>query len=207
MLEIRSDERPKILDAVDSHGFLTFDGKWDLNLIGLRTPNTEANLFDDFLFVVCRDSENKWCTWVFRCTTDAGTYWLRNPSRVDGTAILVDPQQCRSAYQLDLHAGRYLALCQRKPVKVWRDANRDEILDRYGAEHVGYFGINIHRASQTRIVNEVERYSAGCTVIQDFDEFDFLLSLCKKQIAVLGYDKFTYTIIKGELSDFCEEEP
>ena len=204
MIEFRSTEKPPILEAVESHGFLTFDGAWDLNLIGLRTPTTEANMFDDYFFVVCRDSENNWCQWILTCTTDPGSYWLRNPSRVSGTAIMVDPQQARSAYQLDLHAGRYLALCQRKPIKVWRDANKNEILDRYGEEHVGYFGINIHRASQTRVIDQVERYSAGCTVIQKFEEFDFLLELCRKQIAMLGYDKFTYTLISGELSDFVE---
>ena len=196
-----TEERPEILDRVEQHGFVTFEGEYDLNLIGLRNPNQTANKFDDLFFVVFKE-DGLWKEFIFECTTDPGTYWLQNPSRVLGTAIMVHPQQARGAYKLDLHAGKYLALCQRKPIKVWRDGNKDQILDREGEEHSGYFGVNIHRASQSRIVDDVERYSAGCTVIQSFLNFDMLIHLCKKQVQILGVDTFTYTLIEGEEGDF-----
>ena len=41
-----------------------------------------------------------------------------------GVAIL-KPGQYRSSHKLRLHAGKYLALGQQKPVKVYRDSNRD----------------------------------------------------------------------------------
>src|SRR5210317_55472 len=191
-------ERPEILDRVEENGFVTFDGVFDLNLIGLRSPQQIANAFDDWFFVVCRGEDGLWHQWIFPCTTDAGLYWLQNPSNVLGTAIMVHPQQARGVYKLDLHAGKYLALCQRNgSVKVWRDNNKDEILDRGGEELEGYFGINIHRASSHRVLDDVERYSAGCTVIQDPDDFDQLIELCHKQINTIGVESFTYTLIDG----------
>ena len=202
MIYHESMERPDILDRVEAGGFVTFDGAFDLNLIGLRNPEAKANKFDDQFHVVCKDEQGLWQHFIFKCTTDPGLYWLENSTRVDGTAIMVDPQQARGAYELDLHAGRYLALCQRKKIRVWRDSNKDDILDRDGEQHSGYFGINIHRASQTRIVDNVERYSAGCTVIQSFSDFDMLMYLCKKQIQTIGVETFTYTLIRGDQGDF-----
>ena len=203
MIYHETEERPEILDRVEALGFVTFDGAFDLNLIGVRNPEAKANQFDDLFHVVCKDEKNLWQHFIFTCTTDPGLYWLQKSTRVDGTAIMVDPQQARGCYKLDLHAGKYLALCQRGgKIKVWRDANKDQILDRDGKQHVGYFGINIHRASQTRIVDKVERYSAGCTVIQKFSDFDMLIHLCKKQIQTIGVDTFTYTLIKGDQGEF-----
>lgn len=203
MIYTETEERPEILDRVEEHGFVTFDGPFDLNLIGLRNPNTKANSFDDQFHLVCKDEKGLWQHFIFKCTTDPGTYWLENPSKVKGTAIMVHPQQARGAYKLDLHAGKYLALCQRRrKIKVWRDSNKDEILDRSGEEFEGYFGVNIHRASQWRLVENVERYSAGCTVIQSLKDFDMLIHLCKKQIQTIGVDSFTYTLIEGEEGDF-----
>ena len=202
MIYTETEERPEILDRVEKAGFVTFDGPFDLNLIGLRNPNTTANKFDDQFHLVCKDEKGLWQHFIFQCTTDPGSYWLENPSRVQGTAIMVHPQQARGAYKLDLHAGKYLALCQRKPIKVWRDSNKDEILDRSGEQFEGYFGVNIHRASQARLVENVERYSAGCTVIQNFEDFDMLIHLCKKQIQTLNIDSFTYTLIEGEEGEF-----
>ena len=41
------------------------------------------------------------------------------------------------------------ALCQRGKVKVWRDNNKDNILDWEGEIDTGEnFGINIHRANE-----------------------------------------------------------
>ena len=194
-------ERPRILDRVEEEGFVTFDGQFDLNLIGLRSPAVEANKFDDHFFVICK-VDGFWNQWIFECTTDSGLYYLLNPSRISGTAIMMDPQQARSVYKLDLHGGKYEALCQRNgSVKVWRDSNKDEVLDRSGDIETGWFGINIHRASSHREVEEVGRYSAGCTVIQDPRDFEKLIELCHKQVETLGVDTFTYTLIAGVIEE------
>ena len=197
--------RPKILDIVDSLGFDTFEnGDWDLNIIGIRNKTGDAmpNKFDDQLAVVYK-SDGNWVQERFRCTTDPGFYHLQHPGRVAGTAIMVAPQQARSKYIIRKHAGKYPALCldRAHTVRVWRDGNRDQVLDYGGPEFAGY-GINIHRATTRRggSVN-VDKWSAGCTVISDPDDFDRFMWLCRQQKEIRGWSRFTYTLIDDKTGD------
>jgi len=55
-----------------------------------------------------------------------------------------------------------------KPVKVYRDNDKDEILDMTpDTIQAGLFGINIHRASVDHRPNRVGRWSAGCQGLAD----------------------------------------
>ena len=66
----------------------------------------------------------------------------------DGVAIL-KPGQYRGSHKLGLHQGKYEALRQKSPVKVYRDNNKDGDYDLI-EENVqeGIFGINIHKQVQ-----------------------------------------------------------
>ena len=57
MIYKETEERPEILDRVEAAGFATFDGAFDLNLIGLRNPEAKANKFDDQFHVICKDEK------------------------------------------------------------------------------------------------------------------------------------------------------
>ena len=194
---------PAILARVVEHGFVIFSsGFYNLNIIGVRNPNGKTNQFDDMLYVVHKELDESdniiWAEYSFKCTTDPGLYWLKN-GRSSGTAVLCHPQQCRSAYKIDAHRGKYKALCQRlKPVYVWRDSNKDNIVDYGGRKYTVNSGINIHRASQNFTRETVDRYSAGCTVIADPEDYDIFMGLCyKQQDHGMGF-RFTYTILLGE---------
>lgn len=195
---------PKILKKVKDHGFAVFEsGKdYDLNIIGLRHPvRGRANEFDDLLFLVFQLG-GQWIQHRFKCTVDPGRYWLHHPSRIAGTAIMMHPQQCRGVYKLDLHNGKYLALCQRNGnVRVWRDHNMDDILDMGGELYNGH-GINIHRASAWHETQSVEKYSAGCTVLQSPEDFAVLIEAAQQQVSVNGWETFTYTLMLGDIEDF-----
>lgn len=188
---------PAILTRVREAGFVVFDGgaDYDLNIIGCRKQNGVANQFDDQLHVVYQ-VRGRWVHHIYSCTTDPGLYWMHSGS-VRGTAILCHNQQMRGAYSLGLHKGRYEALCQRNSeVDVWRDRNHDNVHNYGGNVDRGYFGINIHRAS-VRGSSVVGQYSAGCTVLNDPDQYDELIYLCKQQIKTNGWDRFTYTLLFG----------
>jgi len=201
-MEIRSypiTELPPILRKCKDLGYAIFtDKNYDLNLIACRSPSRVANEFDDVFHVVYRVGD-RYFQESYPCTTDAGLYWLHNPSRVEGTAILV-PNQYRNVWRLDYHAGNksHLALCQRNgPVQVYRDSDRNEILDMDPDTIMeGWFGINIHRASSKHTAERVERYSAGCIVIQEKDDFDRLIALAKRQRDQLGYHNFSLTLLE-----------
>ncbi|MBI3133629.1 MAG: hypothetical protein HYZ14_03040 [Bacteroidetes bacterium] len=169
-----------------------------LNIWGIRSKNEEPNKFDDELHVFFNTSKTriaKWAYFVFKCTTDPGTYWLRNPLHPQGTAMLA-PGQYVDTYQIDLHLGKYKALCQRlQKVNVYRDYNRNAILDfNNGKLYSGMFGVNIHRAKRTGTTYEVESHSAGCQVFQKAVEFEIFMKLCEAHRKLYG-NRFTYTLI------------
>ena len=89
-------------------------------------------------------------------------------------------------------------LCQRGKVKVWRDNNKDNILDWEGEIDTGdNFGINIHRANPNKIVTKVDTYSAGCQVIANIADFTRMMGLADKQTR----KTFTYTLLTEEEVD------
>ena len=83
----------RILDAIDRVGVsFRSETPYDLNLFGIRSNNVESNTFDDLLGCIYRDEQLAFQLEVWPATTDPGLYWLQNPSRVEGTAILVPGQ-------------------------------------------------------------------------------------------------------------------
>tara|TARA_B100000282_G_scaffold74423_1_gene50980 strand:- start:13635 stop:14348 length:714 start_codon:yes stop_codon:yes gene_type:complete len=187
---------PQILNRVTSKGYKIFQsGSYNLNIIGVRTSSREANKFDDWLHVVFKDETENWIDIRFQITTDAGLYHLNNPSRVEGTAILVSGQY-RGSHKIGLHRGKYEALTQVGKVKVYRDNTKDEVLDHDPSTiQEGYFGINIHRSNSTRESTQVDKWSAGCQVFANPNEYDMFISLCKRSAERWG-DTFTYTLLE-----------
>ena len=184
---------PLILEHLKSLHYEVFDnGDFDLNLFGIRC-SINTNTFDDILGCAYRE-DDAWKVEYWPATTDPGYYHLKNPQNIRGTAILV-PGQYRGVWSLDLHQKKYMALCQRNgPVKVYRDANRDTVLDlNSNTISEGFYGINIHKAGV--VSSRVDRWSAGCQVLAKEEDFDRLLKLCRSQVALHGWDKFTYTLI------------
>lgn len=183
---------PIILQTLKSKGHKVFTrGDYNLNIIGVRAPGS-ANHFDDAV-IVCYKVGSSWITRQWSATTDPGTYYRLSPMNPQGTAILVPGQY--SSYKIDLHSGSYEALCQRRgTVKVYRDNNKDDILDHVEDEE-GWFGINIHRAHSRIHYNNVNKFSAGCQVFENVSDFSEFMSLCHKSARLYG-NAFTYTLIE-----------
>lgn len=174
-------------------------GVYNLNIIGVRSNKNKivTNLYDDCL-VVDYNTEVSFKRQIYSITTDPGISTIKKPTHRKGTAILV-PGQYRGTYKIDKHKGKYDALCQRnKPVKVYRDNNKDEVYD-YNPDSIdtGMFGINIHRSSEFYTNVNVNGYSAGCQVFADPQEFHSFMTLVKKSAKLFG-NSFTYTLITEE---------
>ena len=92
---------------------------------------------------------------------------------------------------LGYHKGQYEALIQRGLVQVYRDNNRDNILD-FASIQEGIFGINIHKAGVDSAY--VDNWSAGCQVFKRSSDFMAFMEICKKSAALYG-NKFTYTLL------------
>ena len=194
--------REEIENTMVSKGYKYFTGgDYDVNIIGVRnsdTKNRVTNAFDDCMTLSYK-VEGEWKFHCYKCTTDPGTHWVENIMREDGVAIL-KPGQYRGSHKIRLHQGKYEALGQKKPLLVYRDDNRDnnyDLLEESVQE--GIFGINIHRATgrsggkSTRI----DKWSAGCQVIADNDDWHEFLDVCQSAREIWG-NSFTYTLLESK---------
>ena len=172
-------------------------GLYNLNIIGVRnllSGNKQDNTFNDALVLIYKENDNVLIKDIWEITTDPGIKSLKSFSNTKGCAILV-PGQYRGAYQIGLHQGKYEALVQRKPVKVFRDGNKDDILD-FCPKTIdeGLFGINIHRSNPNTESTIVDGWSAGCQVYKKADNFNEFMKVCHKAKDIYG-NSFTYTLI------------
>lgn len=148
---------PDLIKILKRLKYVVYDKPYQLNIFGIRSPETNSNKFDDELHVFFKDDKSVWRHYKYQVTTDPGTYWLLNPLQVLGTAILKAGQYINS-YRLGLHKGQYEALVQAKPVTVLRDYDRNAVLDfANGKEDKGMFGVNIHRSSATGSSKSVDK--------------------------------------------------
>jgi len=198
--------REQIQSIVEAKGYKYFtddnNKNYDVNIIGIRNSETKGrvtNAFDDILTIAYK-KDGEWQYHEFNCTTDPGTAYMNNPIvESKGTAIL-KPGQYRGSHKLRLHAGKYLALGQKKEVTVYRDNDRDNNYDLDESKtDTGLFGINIHRATgrsggkSTR----VDKWSAGCQVIADNDDWHEFLDICQAAREIHG-NSFSYTLIESK---------
>ena len=189
--------------AVISKGYKWFEDKsnkgYDVNIVGIRNSennNEVTNHFDDTLTISYKvDGEWKFHSWP--ATTDPGQYWIENPISKDGTAILV-PGQYRGSHMIGLHQGKYEALRQRKPVKVYRDNDKDLEYDTdEDTIKEGIYGINIHRSNPYDQSYYVNKWSAGCQVFKKVADFHEFMDICRKAKDIWG-NSFSYTLIESK---------
>lgn len=175
-------------------------GAYNLNIIGVRKNNNNqvTNLFDDYLVVIYKTPNGMEHRNIYSITTEPGLYYMTNSSgNKKGTAILV-PGQYRGCWEIGKHKGKYTALCQKKPVKVYRDGNYDKVYNmKPETIQEGVFGINIHRSNEYGVSTQINKWSAGCQVFSDVRDYNAFMYLCKNQADRYG-NNFTYTLIKEE---------
>ena len=196
----KSTKAPKytaaqIKTAVISKGYKWFEGKdYLLNIVGARNSETGqkvTNLFDDHITLTYTvNGEEKFHCWP--ATTDPGTKGVMKFGNKAGVARLVEGQYIDS-HIMRLHAGKYEALGQNKPVKVFRDADRNMVYAEDRTQE-GLFGINIHKAGADSTF--VENWSEGCQVFKRSADFEEFMAICRKARTANG-NKFSYTLIES----------
>ena len=197
--------REQIETTVKAKGYKWFEDNnnkgYDVNIVGVRNSETKGrvtNAFDDCITISYK-VDGEWQFHCFQCTTDPGSAYMDNPILENTGCAILKPNQYRGSHKLRLHAGKYLALGQKKDVTVYRDNNRD---DKYDLDEsktdTGLFGINIHRATgrsggkSTR----VDKWSAGCQVIADNDDWHQFLDICQTAREIHG-NSFSYTLLNS----------
>lgn len=191
--------REQIEKAIKAKGYIWFEDAankgFDVNIVGVRNSATGTkvtNVFDDHLTVSYKEN-GEWKYFIWAATTDPGKKGVMEYHNKDGVARLV-PNQYRGSHTIRLHQGKYEALGQQKPVKVYRDANRDLNYDETKITE-GIYGINIHKAGQDS--QWVENWSEGCQVFKRVKDFDEFMKIAKKAAKIHG-NSFTYTLIESK---------
>ena len=204
--------RGEIIKAMKKKGYKFFSrGFYNLNIIGIRSNNSQSDKFDDEIHVLFTDDRSIERHEIFACTTDPGKHWLLNPMNPKGTIIMV-PGQYRGVYALGLHnrsrpTKSYRALEQIKPITYVRDNSKDSKLDfelysDMTTDHnsdkfeISNSKTNIHRASKWKTLLNVGLYSAGCQVIQKPNRFDDFMNLCELQVNWGQGATFSYTLLE-----------
>ena len=188
--------REQIEAAVKAKNYAWFEGAkdYDVNIVGVRnsaTGDKVTNLFDDHLTISYKVGGE----WKFHCwpaTTDPGTKGVMQYGNKAGVARLVEGQY-RGSHTIRLHGGKYEALGQNKPVKVFRDPNKDMKYDETKIAE-GVFGINIHKAGADSTY--VENWSEGCQVFKRAKDFEEFMVICRKARDIHG-NSFTYTLLES----------
>lgn len=193
----------KLQNISAANGFKLFE----FNLLGERR-NSAPNTFDDIMHVFFKRGSD-WFYRSFPMTTEPGKYWLENPMNSLGTSIVKSGIQFIDLWMQGKHQGKYDALIQANRITVIRDNDKDGSAETQGGkEYTGMFGINCHRASDNGGSINVEKWSAGCQVLQNryitnpdnqsikVYEFDYFLHLTRESkfkyfsYAVLDANKF-----------------
>lgn len=197
--------REQIQNTVEGMGYKYFHDNsnkgYDVNIIGIRNSKTKGrvtNAFDDLLTIAYK-IDGEWQYHEYACTTDPGTHWVENILNDRGVAIL-KPGQYRGSHKLRLHQGKYLALGQKKPMKIYRDANLDgkyDLIEESVREEL--IGINIHRATARTHgkSTRVDKWSAGCQVIASNDDWHEFLDICQAAREIHG-NSFSYTLLESK---------
>ncbi len=132
--------------------------------VAFRTLQAFNNQTTDYLLYVSNNEVD--FNALMPCSTRAGDFWVFNPithGGITGVAVLAEgfyPKTWQASYQTRF-GFKSVELLQIKPVKVWRDGNRNRQIDKTNPQ-VGLFGINIHTAGWGSVI---DRWSAGCVVV------------------------------------------
>lgn len=187
----------KSLFEQKGYSFFT-KGAYNLNIIGVRSNNNNrvTNKFDDYI-IIDYNTNLSHKRVVYNITTEPGLYYMNNPINIKGAAIIA-PGQYKGCFAIGKHRGKYKALCQIKPVTVFRDNNKDSVYDcNPRMLENGLFGINIHRSTSDFTSTKIDKFSAGCQVFASPKDFNSFMIICEKQRAIYG-NSFTYTLLNED---------
>jgi hypothetical protein len=176
--------KEQVEQAVKSLGYKWYEkGDFNLNIVGIRNSSTGkkvTNRFDDTICVSYKEN-GEWKHFSWAITTDNG----------EGSARLVE-WQYTSCFMVRKHRGLYDALCQYRPLRVYRDFNLKDGTYDESKIYTDAQGINIHMAGEDS--NFVNNWSEGCQVFKRKKDFLEFMKIVKKSLEFYP-NSFTYTLI------------
>jgi hypothetical protein len=164
----------------------------DYWIVGIQSKEDTYNEFDD-IFHIFKGIE---FVTSITGTTNAGTTGLKHYSKYNskGVAVIKTDEIYYGLWKYGLHRGRMPALRQTKPIKYFRDWNKNILVEEIGKLYEGIIGINFHTVLYQRNLSFWRRFiggwSTGCQVANHVGEYYEVLEYFKKQKEV------TYCLLK-----------
>lgn len=183
-----------------SSGMVVFTQPYSVTLGGIRSSDNVSNKFNDAIFASYFDREAKLHSVIFKGTVDPGLSSRLKPSNSKGVAIIQHGVQHRGVYEYQNpktnksqrgHKGKE-AFRQVKPMKLWRDPNKDSKLDFGLHEELSLSYTNGHDMGV--IGNDVNGWSEGCwgSIEKNMDK---LYEYARIQIEKGLGDKFSFALL------------
>lgn len=171
-------------------------GNFNLNFFGVRQHDHDSQRpgqWDDVMGLMYRHPKKGWLHFLYEASVDAGSYYTRNPMNPSGTAFMKEGHY-GGLYARGKHSGRFEALRQVSSVTVYRDNDRDSVIDLHpDTTQQGMFWINVHCSFER---NSNYKSSAGCQVTRarysDDEYWQFLWHF--DESAKIWGNKFSYTL-------------
>lgn len=147
----------------------------NMHIIVVRSKEDAYDVYDDKLYLFRKDK----CISVMSCTSNSGGYGLKNYIKWNklGTAVIKFDEVYYDAFiksdgiRYSHHNGKMQCLRQIKPLKYYRDFNKNNKIDETGNITEGINATNVHCNSYT--IKEgilswfIGGWSTGCTVVNN----------------------------------------
>jgi hypothetical protein len=179
----------------------------NFNLFVYRALDDGSDMPNDIAGLLWKDLTGEWQLYTFTVTADPGIDGLLTPKNKDGTAIIKHDEYYKGVYALGIHAPtnpkyKHMALRQIKPMKYWRDDNKDRKRDYSGRIWQGLFYTNFHSTPESWPYNPAIRFnSIGCIWAPDNKEFHRKFIPMLQKSAELWGNSFSLAVFyEGTLS-------
>jgi hypothetical protein len=168
------------------------------HIITVRSNEDAPDVYDDKLYLF----SGKTFIMVMSCTTNSGTYGLRNFRKWNklGTAVIKSNQICYDSFmksdgfKVRHHNGKMRCLRLMKDILYYRDGNGDDKIDEVGKIYKANYATNLHTNSYKTLIGIITwligRWGTGCIVANMIDKYYNMLDLIPYNTPV------TVTILK-----------
>lgn len=188
---VKSYSDNELLDRVSSlDSFKGFPPNYWL--LGVQSNEDGYNVFDDKFYLF----KGEQFIDVVAGTTNAGTTGLKNYEKYNnkGVAVIKTNEWYHGLWKFGYHRGKMPALKQIRPIKYFRDWNKNNSIEELGKMYKGIIGINFHTVLYQKNLSFWRRliggWSVGCQVVNHVGDYYYILNKVKKQKYV------TYCLIK-----------
>ena len=170
MNNVKNYTDSQLLERVEAvGGHITNPGKY--LIIGVQSQEDAYNSFDDKFYVF----DGNLFRQVSSGTTNCGSRALKHFDNLGltGAAVWLTDQFIEDCYVKGMHkasrpGGGMRALRQNKPIKYFRDSNRNEKAEQIGPMQEGVIWANMHGVSydpfSERVLNTIGGWSFACQV-------------------------------------------